>query len=69
MAMRPRLAAATGARDASGVPLGATLPGAAVPGASVTVAVRPERIRPHAASEGMAGLLSWDAAPATAFPG
>ncbi len=47
--------------DVSGALLGATLPGAAapgasVPGASVTVAVRPERIRLHAASEGMAGL-------------
>lgn len=63
MAMRPRLAAATGARDASGVPLGVPLPGAAVPGASVTVAVRPERIRPHAASEGVAGTAMRCARP------
>jgi putative spermidine/putrescine transport system ATP-binding protein len=42
--------------DVSGALLGATLPGASVPGASVTVAVRPERIRLHAASEGAAGL-------------
>ncbi len=47
--------------DVSGTLLGATLPGAAapgapVPGASVTVAVRPERIRLHAVSEGAAGL-------------
>jgi len=42
--------------DVSGALLGATLPGAAVPGASVVVAVRPERIRLHAGSEGTAGL-------------
>ena len=42
--------------DVSGALLGAMLPGAAVPGASVTVAVRPERIRLQAGSEGGAGL-------------
>ena len=42
--------------DVSGILLGATLPGAAAPGASVTVAVRPERIRLHAVSEGATGL-------------
>ena len=42
--------------DVSGVRLGATLPGTAVPGASAVVAVRPERIRLHAVSEGIAGL-------------
>lgn len=42
--------------DMFGALLGAMLPGAAVPGASVAVAVRPERIRLHAASDGMAGL-------------
>ncbi len=42
--------------DVSGVLLGATLPDGAAPGAAVTVAVRPERIRLHAASEGAAGL-------------
>ena len=39
-----------------GALLGATLRGRAAPGASVTVAVRPERIRLHAAAEAAAGL-------------
>ena len=42
--------------DVSGALLGATLPEAAVPGAAVAVAVRPERIRLHAESDGVAGL-------------
>ena len=42
--------------DVSGALLGATLPGIAAPGASVAVAVRPERVRLHAVSEGVAGL-------------